>query len=139
MITEEQLMDKSHMDRTEFIPLLAKESLYEPFIFQEDSEIALKKIVSDLNYLLYVDFKNFWATILYNPSLKNCLSTCLSFLHRRWMNNYRYSKETEDEFSSNEDNLMNFKRVKDEGVYEYTEGLAQVVLVIYHRIVSFNV
>lgn len=94
-------MDKSHMDRTEFIPMLNAESLYEPFIFSDASEVALKKIVTDLNYLLYTDFKTFWATVLYNPTLKNCLSTCLTFLHRKWMNNYRYSKGTEEEFSAN--------------------------------------
>lgn len=108
------------MDRTEFIPLLATESLYEPFIFNDVSEVAVKKIVTDLNYLLYTDFKMFWATVLYNPSLKNCLASCLTYLHRRWMNNYRYSKESEEEFIGNEDHLMNFKRVKDEAIYEYT-------------------
>jgi hypothetical protein len=138
VITEEQLMDKSHMDRTDFIPLLATESLYAPFIYGETNEIAVKKIVTDLNYLLYTDFKNFWATVLYNPTLKNCLATCLAYLHRRWMNNYRYSQQTEDEFNSSSDNLINYQRVKDEEIYEYTQGLAQVVLVIYHRIVSFN-
>lgn len=39
---------------------------------------------------------------------------------------------------ANEDHLINFRRVKDEAIYEYTEGLAQVVLIIYHRIVSFS-
>jgi hypothetical protein len=28
IITEEQLMDKTHMDKTEFIPMLPEESLY---------------------------------------------------------------------------------------------------------------
>lgn len=66
--------------------------MYEPFTFDKFNEAALKKIVTDLNHLLYIDFKTFWATILYNPSLKICLSTCLAYLHRRWMNAYRYSK-----------------------------------------------
>lgn len=38
MITEEQLMDKSHMDRTEFIPLLPTESLYFPFQYEKEGE-----------------------------------------------------------------------------------------------------
>lgn len=91
-------MDKSHMDRTEFIPFITNESLYEPFIYTEASVVAIKKITTDLNHLLYVEFKKFWATVLYNPSLKYCLSTCLSYLHRRWMNDYRYSNETDDKF-----------------------------------------
>lgn len=33
MITEEQLMDKTHMDKTKFIPLLPDESIYPPFIY----------------------------------------------------------------------------------------------------------
>ena len=127
------------MDRTEFIPLLIQDTMYEPFIYKEENEIALKKIVTDLNHLLYIDFKNFWATVLYNPSLKNCLSSCLSFLHRRWLNCYRFSKESEEEFAANEENLFNFKRVKDEPIFEYTQGLAQVIIIIYHRIVSFNI
>lgn len=57
MITEEQLMDKTHMDKTEFIPLLPSESLYSPFLYDKYNEAALIKIVTDLNYLLYVEFK----------------------------------------------------------------------------------
>lgn len=41
MITEEQLMDKTHMDMTEFIPLLPDESIYPPFIYKEINEAAL--------------------------------------------------------------------------------------------------
>jgi len=33
IITEEQLMDKTHMDRTVFIPMLIKDALYPPFNF----------------------------------------------------------------------------------------------------------
>lgn len=29
--------------------------------------------------------------------------------------------------------------MKDEPIFEYTQGLAQVVLIIYHRIVNFNI
>jgi hypothetical protein len=57
MITEEQLMDKSHMDKTEYLPLLPDEAIYPPFIYQAINEAALEKIVTDLNYLLYVNFK----------------------------------------------------------------------------------
>jgi hypothetical protein len=41
ILTEEQLMDKSHMDKTEYIPLLPSESMYPPFIFNSFSEAAL--------------------------------------------------------------------------------------------------
>ena len=91
-------MDKSHMDKTQFIPLLPSDSLYPPFIFDQHQEAALDKIVTDLNYLLYVSFKQFWTTVLYNPTLKHCLSSVLSFLHRRWLNNYLSSKLPRDKF-----------------------------------------
>ena len=94
IITEEQLMDKTHMDKTEFIPLLPEESLYEPYIYNDINEAAVVKITLDLNYLLYVNFKEFWATVLYNPTLKRCLSSCLTNLNRRCMNRYEYSKQT---------------------------------------------
>ena len=66
-------MDKSHMVKTQYIPLLDKDSLYEPFIYDKYQEAALRQILLDLNYLLYVPFKTFWATMLYNPYLKYCL------------------------------------------------------------------
>lgn len=85
MISEQHLMDKNHMDTTEFLPFLPVDSMYYPFKAQEQ---AVRKILKDLNYLLYLDFKSFWATLLYNPSLKNSLTTCLQFFHRKWLNNY---------------------------------------------------
>ena len=93
MITEEHLMDKTHMDATEFIPYLADDSLYPPY--KRINNVALKKIVQDLNYLLYVDFKTFWATVLYNPSLKICLCSCLQNMHRKSHNLY-VSKELKE-------------------------------------------
>lgn len=30
-------MDKSHMDRTEFIPLIIQDTMYEPFIYKEEN------------------------------------------------------------------------------------------------------
>lgn len=47
-------MDKSNMDFTEFIPLLPEDVLYPPFKISPDSTKALLKIVTDLNYLLYL-------------------------------------------------------------------------------------
>ena len=85
MITEEHLMDKTHMDSTEFIPFLPDDALYFPYKLDPKS---LRTLVKDLNYLLYLDFKNFWASLLYNPSLKNCLTTCLRFFHRKCLNKY---------------------------------------------------
>ena len=73
MLTEEQLMDKSHMLKTQYIPLLDKDSLYNPFTYDKYQEAALRQILLDLNHLLYVPFKTFWATMLYNPYLKHCL------------------------------------------------------------------
>ena len=87
-------MDKTHMDKTQFIPLLPSESLYPPFIYSDLNQAALEKLVTDLNYLLYVDFKTFWATILYNPTIKGALVSCISFMHRRWLNEYVYSHQT---------------------------------------------
>lgn len=86
MITEEHLMDKTHMDSTEFLSFVPADALYFPYALP--GLHALKKMVTDLNYLLYLDFKSFWATILYNPSLKNCLTNCLKFFHRRCLNKY---------------------------------------------------
>lgn len=86
MITEEHLMDKTHMDNTQFVPFLPEDALY------PDSNVntkVLRIITRDLNYLLNCDFKTFWATLLYNPSLKICLSTCLQNFHRQAFNDYR--------------------------------------------------
>jgi len=77
MITEEHLMDKSNMDYTNFVPILLSDVMYPPYAFTTDSVKLLKKLLTDFNYLLYIDFKKFWATLLYNPSLKNCISNCL--------------------------------------------------------------
>lgn len=41
ILTEEQLMDKTHMDKTEYIPLLPAETMYPPFIFNSYAEAAL--------------------------------------------------------------------------------------------------
>ena len=87
MITEEHLMDKTHMDSTQFISFVPSDSLYFPYALKPQ---PLRKMVMDLNYLLHLDFKNFWATILYNPSLKNCLTNNLKFLHRRCLNKYEF-------------------------------------------------
>ena len=95
MITEEHLMDKTHMDRTEFTALLPTESLYPPFIHDANQQAALQKIVTDLNYLLYVNFKEFWSTLLYNPTIKGTLASVLSSMHRRWLNRYVNSKQSE--------------------------------------------
>ena len=98
MITEEQLMDKTHMDKTEFVPFVPDDSLYPPFIHSPMQAAAIQKITGDLNYLLYVNFKQFWTTLLYNPSLRHCLSSLLSFLHRRSLNQYLASRQSEEEF-----------------------------------------
>jgi len=83
-------MDKSNMDFTEFLPLLPKDVLYPPFKIDSTSTKALLKILTDLNYLLYLDSKNFWATVTYNISFQHCLSSCLSQMSVRWMNKYTY-------------------------------------------------
>ena len=87
-------MDKTHMDFTDFFSMIPEDSLYPPFATGADNVRILRKIVKDLNYLLFQDFKVFWATILYNPSLKNCLNSCLKFLHRGWLNDY-YTNDNE--------------------------------------------
>jgi hypothetical protein len=138
MITEEHLMDKTHMDKTEFVPLLPSEALYPPFIYAPNHLAALEKIASDLNHLLYLDFKAFWATLLYGPTLKPALASCLSFLHRRWLNAYLPSKQSDYDFDTDEGNLQHYRIVREGEVFELTQGLAEVVLLIFHRMVSFN-
>jgi hypothetical protein len=91
-------MDKSHMDKTQFLPLIPKDCLYPPFTYDKFQEAALEKIVSDLNYLLYANFKQFWTTVLYNISLKHCLASLLSSMHRRWLNDYVATKLTPYQF-----------------------------------------
>lgn len=83
------------MDPTEFIPYLPDDSLYPPY--NRINNLPLKKIVQDLNYLLYVDFKAFWATVLYNPSLKICLCSCLQNLHRKTLNLYTAKSVDQEE------------------------------------------
>ena len=131
-------MDKSHMDKTNFIPLLPADSLYPPFSYEKYQEAALEKIVSDLNYLLYAPFKQFWTTLLYNPSLKHCISSLLSFMHRRWLNSYVNSKLSPEQFDEDEDNNRHFRIVKDGSIFECIEGIDQVLLLLFHRIVNFN-
>jgi len=82
-------MDKSNMDFTEFIPLLPEDVLYPPFKISVNSAKALLKIVTDMNYLLYLEPKNFWATVTYNISFNRCLSSCLSQMSVKWMNKYQ--------------------------------------------------
>ena len=118
-------MDKTHMDDTEFLPLLPSDSLYPPFGI--DHVKILRKIVKDLNYLLYSGFKNFWATILYNPTLKNCLNTCLQFLHRNWLNIYYSDQSERREY---------FDLVKDRDEYELTSALMKIILIIHFRILT---
>lgn len=125
MITEEHLMDKTHMDNTEFLPFLPEDALYPPFGI--DATRILRKIVKDLNYLLYLDFKNFWATLLYNPSLKNCLNSCLKFLHRGWLNLYYSDPEQRRDY---------YALISDREEFELTAGLMKVVLTVHFRMVN---
>ena len=118
-------MDKTHMDDTEFLPLLDKDSLYPPFVVLD--VVVLRKVVKDLNYLLYLDFKNFWATMLYNPSLKICLNSCLQYLHRGWLNEYKRAEDDKRDY---------YALISDREEYEYTAGLMKVVLIIHYRMLS---
>ena len=86
-------MDKSNMDFTDFIPLLPADVFYPPYNISLTSTKALLKILTDLNYLLYLEPKSFWATVTYNISFQHCLSSCLSQLSSRWMNKYIYPSE----------------------------------------------
>ena len=97
MITEEHLMDKTHMETTQYLPYLPNDSLYPNFQYSEDAVRILRTIVKDLNYLLYLNFKNFWATLLYNPTLKICIQSCLKSFHCRWMNEYINKQSIPDE------------------------------------------
>jgi hypothetical protein len=62
-----------------------------------NSTKAILKILTDMNYLLYLEPKNFWATVTYNISFGRCLSSCLSQLSCKWMNKYRFLGEEETE------------------------------------------
>ena len=109
-------MDKSNMDFTEFIPLLASDMLVPPYTNIPDTTTkALLKILTDMNYLLYLEPKNFWATVTYNISFQHCLSSCLSQLSCRWMNKYIYPTEEENQ----EDPDFSYRLVKDNDAYAY--------------------
>lgn len=81
-------MDKTHMEPVEYPSFLPSDSMYPPFVFTEGQEHVLRTMLKELNYVLYLDFKNFWATILYNPTFKTCIHSCLTYFHRRWLNEY---------------------------------------------------
>jgi hypothetical protein len=96
MITEEHLMDKSNMDYTNFVPISLADVLNPPYNFTNETINLLKKLITDFNYLLYIDFKKFWATLLYNPSLKNCISNLFETLSVKALNIYKFQSEDED-------------------------------------------
>lgn len=62
--------------------------MYPPYNVSEPSLMTLRTTLKELNFMLYVDFKRFWATLLYNPSFKVCIHSCIQFFHRKWLNDY---------------------------------------------------
>lgn len=51
-------------------------------------KITMRELLKQLNWLRYLSFKEFWATVQFNLSLKYCLESCLLFLQRRKYNEY---------------------------------------------------
>jgi|JI6StandDraft_1071083.scaffolds.fasta_scaffold03249_7 hypothetical protein len=89
--TEGSLIDKSQMYRAEFLCFLPQDAIYyvnRSNLLNEDLRLVLRRMLGELNYLLYLDFQEFWATVMYNPSLRKCLESCLTYFNRRKYNQY---------------------------------------------------
>lgn len=59
-------------------------------------------------------------------------------MHRRWLNSCLSSKLSPEKFDEDEDNNRHFRIVKDGSIFESIEGIDQVLILIFHRVVNFN-
>lgn len=79
------------MHKAEFLCFLPDDSIYfvkRTKLLDEDLKLITHKILGELNYTLYLSFREFWATVLYNSTIRKCLESCLTYFHRRKYNQY---------------------------------------------------
>lgn len=114
------------MRNTEYPCFLPSDAIYyvtRSNLLNTDMRFMIRKMLGELNYLLYLSFKEFWSTLLYSPSLKKCLESCLSFFNRKKYNQY----VRED---------VHFQEITDNETAEYQSHLFKVVLKIFYRILN---
>lgn len=79
------------MHRSDFLCFLPQDAIYytnRANLLNDDLKLVLRRMVGELNYMLYLTFQEFWATVLYNSTFRKCLESCLTYFNRRKYNQY---------------------------------------------------